>query len=168
MAISLRPMLPTDLSAVIEVQKKTFSTDLLEDLNVFQNRLSRFGQYFLVACDKQYVVGYVVAFPWALGDSPVNNQCFPEKLPTPTCFYLHDIALLPSHQGQGIARLMLENIDENARELGFQSLSLVSVAQSGKYWDRIGFSELPVSPEKRQMILKVYGDGARLMVRRQI
>lgn len=158
-------MLKNDLYQVIEVQKKTFGTELCESYEVFLNRFELFGQFFKVASFNDLVQGYMICFPWKLGESPVNNQKFPDTLPFFDCFYLHDIALLESLRGQGIAQELLNQAKSSAQGLGMSSLSLVSVEQSGDYWDRRGF--LPIenlSPKKQEFIKIVYGLKARLMV----
>jgi len=152
-----------DLPQVIEVQRQTFTEDLRETHEVFLDRFERFGEYFLILEDGTNIVGYALAFPWLHGDSPVNNQKFPIVLPSPTCFYLHDIAILSSHQGKGFAQAMLEKIEQKARSLGFEQLSLMSVSQSGNYWDQAGFTPLEVSKEKQARLLENYGENARLM-----
>lgn len=164
-SIKFRPMKKEDLPQVMDVQKKTFGADLCEDYEVFLNRFDVFGQYFKVVMADDEVVGYMVCFPWKLGESPVNNQKFPDVLPKFDCFYLHDIALLKSQQGRGLAQKLISYAFQSALELGHQSLSLVSVKQSGDYWDKRGFTPLDnISPKKLEFIQLIYGAGARLMV----
>lgn len=152
-----------DIPHVIEVQRQTFTEYLCEDNEVFLNRYERFGENFLILEDGTEIVGYALAFPWVLGDSPVNNKKFPLVLPPPTCFYLHDIAILSSHQDKGYAQAMLERVEQRARALGFDRLSLMSVSQSGNYWDQAGFTPIAVSKEKQVYIEESYGENARLM-----
>jgi ribosomal protein S18 acetylase RimI-like enzyme len=154
------------LSDVIKVQKATFTEDLCEALDVFQNRIERFGQYYKVAIIDDSVVGYMICFPWTLGDTPINNEKFPENIPQPNCFYIHDITLLPQARGTGLAKAMIEESYKMARELGFSQVELVSVSQSGNYWDKVGFEAYAdITEKKRASILKVYGEGARLMIK---
>lgn len=156
-------MKKNDLPSVIEVQRQTFSEDLRESLDVFHNRFNKFGDHFLVITECDQIVGYVLAFPWLLGDSPVNNEYFPKILATPSCYYVHDIAVLLKFQGKGLAKMLLDQVKDQALKLGFINISLISVLQSADYWDRLGFKELNISEEKREMLLQSYGKGARLM-----
>lgn len=166
MMIEILPMTLQDLEHVSEVQKKTFTRDLCETNEVFENRFETFGQYFHVAKSGQTLIGYMVAFPWKSGETPVNNQNFPETLPTPDCFYIHDITLLPEARGTGLARAMIEKACETGRSLGFVTISLVAVSQSGNYWDKNGFQEnLEISLDKKNKIIANYGEGSRLMLR---
>lgn len=161
--MNLRVMKQEDIPHVIEVQRQTFTEDLREDYEVFLNRYECFGDNFLILEDGTKIVGYALAFPWVLGDAPKNNQSFPLVLPPPNCFYLHDIAILSSHQGKGYAQVMLERIEQRARSLGFDRLSLISVSQSGNYWDQAGFTPIAISKEKQVYIQESYGENARLM-----
>lgn len=154
-----------DLPMAIEVQRQTFSEDLRESLDVFHNRFNKFGDHFFVMTENDQIIGYVLAFPWVLGDSPVNNEFFPEILELPTCYYVHDIAILPKSQGKGLAKMLFERVSDQALKLGFSNISLISVLQSADYWDRFGFKELDVSEEKQVAILQSYGKGARLMIK---
>ena len=158
-------MKKNDLDSAIEVQRQTFSEDLRESLDVFHNRFNKFGDHFLVVTENDQIVGYVLAFPWLRGDSPINNKCFPERLASPTCYYVHDIAVLPKFQGKGLAKKLLDQVTDQSVKLGFMHISLISVLQSADYWDRLGFKELDVSDEKRATLLKSYGKGARLMIK---
>lgn len=154
------------VAEVLEVQRMAFTPELRESTEVFDDRIARFGRFSRVALLDGRVVAYLLSFPWKLGDTPVNNQKFPENLPAPDCFYIHDIALLPNVRGSGLARMLVDTAFSAARAQGFTQVSLVAVAQSGDYWDRAGFTPYAfVTPQKAQRITEIYGEGARLMVR---
>lgn len=162
---SVRPMKSSDISDVLYVQRQTFTPDLCEDRKVFENRFELFGKYFKTAVLDEKIVGYLICFPWKLGETPINNQKFPKELPLFDCFYLHDITLLKEVRGLGLAREMIDAAKSNGVELGFQALCLVSVEQSGDYWDKLGFTALTqLSSGKEAMIQKIYGKKARLMM----
>ena len=166
MTLQIIPMTVAHIDEVVQIQAEAFTPDLRETPEVFANRIARFGEFFRVAYQNGRMVGYVVAFPWKFGDAPVNNQKFPEDLPEPDCFFIHDIALLPDARGGGIARALLEDAYQTAHALGFDAASLVAVGQSGTYWDRVGFVPFArVTEAKRAYILDIYGPGARLMAR---
>lgn len=166
MPLQIVPMTAAHIDEVVQIQAEAFTPDLRETPEVFANRIARFGEFFRVAYQNGRMVGYVVAFPWKFGDAPVNNQKFPEDLPEPDCFFIHDIALLPGARGGGIARALLEDAYQTAHALGFDAASLVAVGQSGTYWDRVGFVPFArVTEAKRAYILAIYGPGARLMAR---
>lgn len=154
------------LEKVLQVQAQTFTKDLRESAEVFANRLTRFGTHFKVACLQEAIVGYMLCFPWKLGETPVNNRAFPDMLPEADCLYIHDIALLPEARGSGLARAMVDDAFAQAQAHGFPVVSLVAVAQSGLYWDKVGFVPCAaITADKQAQIIHSYGEGARLMVK---
>lgn len=166
MRFRILPMTEADIDAAVSVQKEAFTPDLCEDPHVFRNRIERFGHYYRMAYLDGRAVGYVICFPWKLGDSPVNNQVFPEELPEADCFFLHDIALLPEARGTGLAQALINEVYNVADGLGFDAVSLVAVKQSGSFWDKMGFVPYAaITPEKHQRVREIYGAGARLMAR---
>lgn len=164
MTFQILPMTAAHLGAVAEVQARAFTEDLRETPEVFADRFARFGEHFRIALREGQMVGYMICFPWKLGDTPVNNEPFPAALPEPDCFYIHDIALLPEARGIGISRAMLDDAYQTALRLGYDAVSLVAVGQSGSYWDKVGFVPYTrVGPRKLERIQDIYGPGARLM-----
>ena len=164
MTFQIIPMTMAHIAEAIHVQTRAFAEDLRESPEVFSDRMERFGEYFRVAFMGERMVGYMISFPWKLGDTPVNNQKFPAVLPEPDCFYIHDIALLPEARGQGISRAMLDEAYQTALQLGFDAVSLVAVGQSGSFWDKVGFVPYTqVGSRKLERIRDIYGPGARLM-----
>lgn len=166
MSLQISPLTAADVTDAVRIQMEAFTPDLREDASVFHNRIARYGQHYKMARLNGEPVGYVICFPWELGDSPVNNENFPEQLPAPSCFFIHDIAVLKRARGAGVARAMLEAAYEESRSLGFNTASLVAVGQSGNYWDKAGYTPYPqITETKRARVLEIYGPGSRLMVR---
>lgn len=162
----IRALQHQDLPRLIEVQKRTFTSDLCESIEVFQNRFDHFGQFFKVAVSNNQIVGYIICFPYKLGEIPKNNAPFKQNLPPPDCFYIHDVTLVHEARGRGLAQLLIESAFNQARELGFTKISLVSVGQSGNYWDKMGFVQYPhTTQEILQMLHSSYDDKSRLMVK---
>ncbi len=164
MTFQIIPMTPAHIAEAVRVQAQAFPEDLRESPEVFANRMERFGAYFRVVFMGDRMVGYMISFPWKLGDTPVNNETFPADLPEPDCFYIHDIAILPEARGAGISKAMLDDAYQTALRLGFDAVSLVAVGQSGNFWDNAGFVPyMQVGPQKLGRVLEIYGPGARLM-----
>lgn len=164
MPFKIIPMTPAHIEEAVRVQAQAFPEDLRESPEVFEDRMARYGQYFRVAFMGDRMVGYMISFPWKLGDAPVNNEKFPAELPEADCFYIHDIAILPDARGAGISRALLQDAYETAHALGYDAVSLVAVGQSGSFWDKAGYVPYTlVGPRKLGKIVDVYGPGARLM-----
>lgn len=163
---NIRPLKKNDIPQLIRVQQRTFTSDLCESLEVFQNRFDHFGQFFKVATIKDQIVGYIICFPYKLGEIPKNNAPFENDLKQPDCFYIHDVTLIPEARGQGLAPLLIESAFNQAKDLGFTKVSLVSVGQSGNYWDKLGFIEYPqTTPAILQKLHSSYDEKSRLMVK---
>lgn len=163
---TIRALKENELPYLIEVQKKTFTSDLCESLAVFKNRFDRFGQFFRVATIDDQIVGYIICFPYELGEIPKNNAPFEANLKRPDCFYIHDVTLIPEARGQGLAQLLIESAFNQAKDLGFTKVSLVSVGQSGNYWDKLGFIKYPqTTQEILQKLHSSYDEKSRLMVK---
>lgn len=56
------------------------------------------------------------------------------------CYYLHDMCVHPAHQRRGITRLLFRKILQTAEEFGFDTLALVAVQKSRKFWEAKGFA----------------------------
>jgi len=83
----------------------------------------------VVAVRDGAVIGMLFTFPiedgQEAGDGPVDSILGPyEKLEIPGSFYICALALLPRFRGRGLGTKMLSIAREQARERGFDTLSL--------------------------------------------
>lgn len=164
-AITITKMQAADVLDVLRIQSQSFTPDLIEDDAVMRHRFDTFGEHCFVARKDERVLGYCLSFPWTKGDILPHNTPA-GAVDAPDCFYLQDISIAPDARGQGLAGLMLCALYAHASDLGFTSISLVAVEQSGSYWDAQGFVEATdIAPEKLAYIKDNYGQGARLMMR---
>ncbi len=109
-------------------------------------------------------LGYAIAHPWRLGDPPPLAAMLGSLPARPDTFHIHDVALLPSARGRGLARHALDALIGAARSLGLPALSLVAVAGSAAFWATCGFESADhLCPPAR---LESYGADARYMIRR--
>lgn len=162
----IRPMQEADIPSVLQIQQLSFDPELMESAANFYARFARFGTFFRVAGGEEGIAAYALCFPWRVGEIPAHNQPFAETLPEADCLYLHDISIHPDSRGAGLSRVMLADIYEQAVQHGFASVCLVAVAQSGTYWDRLGFHPVAGQTEKLHAYIEAnYGLGARLMIR---
>jgi GNAT superfamily N-acetyltransferase len=72
--------------------------------------------------------------------------------------YIHDLAVLRSHRGRGLARLLLTEVFRVAEELGLKRFGLVAVQNSEAFWQRWGF-------ERREPLMYAPGVSGTRMVR---
>ncbi|WP_412779352.1 GNAT family N-acetyltransferase [Photobacterium kishitanii] len=53
--------------------------------------------------------------------------------------HLHDLAIIPTEQGQGIPKLLIDHLFSVLNTMNYQSVSLISVQDSAKFWQKYGF-----------------------------
>ncbi|MFY9290730.1 MAG: GNAT family N-acetyltransferase [Methylorubrum rhodinum] len=107
------------------------------------------------------IVGYGLAHPWALRDVPPLDAFLTALPPSPTCLYVHDVAILPRARGQQAAARYVAILTAQARALKVAHLACVSVYGTVGLWSGLGF-EADDDPGLREK-LSSYGDGARYM-----
>lgn len=133
-----RAMTPDDLTAVMAVADQVHP-DFPEDLAVFaeRQRLYLAGAYVLER--DEGICGYLLSHPWHSGKPPALNVLLGGIPPNADTFYIHDLALLPSVRGSGMAGAIINQIAAHARAHGFPTMRLIAVNDSIPFWQRFGF-----------------------------
>jgi ribosomal protein S18 acetylase RimI-like enzyme len=156
-----RPMQPADLPAVGALAARIHPA-FPEDDAVFAERLRLYPDgCHVLACDGA-LVAYVVSHPWR-GGPPSLNSLLGELPPSPSTFYIHDLALAPEARGQGAASEIVAKLAAHAGSEGLPMMALVAVNGSEGFWRRHGFAARPDPALERK--LASYGDDARFMTR---
>jgi GNAT superfamily N-acetyltransferase len=147
-------MLATDLKAVGRIGHMMHA-DFPERASVVAERLSLFpaGCWMTEG-------GYVIAHPTRLGAPPALDTLLRSLADGADTLHVHDVALLPHMQGQGLGGAALKLLTGVAGRHGLARLSLVAVHGTPPYWARFGFQDAPAGPT-----LASYGPEARYMVR---
>lgn len=163
----VRALTVADVPGLQQVQAVCYSDDFIESSEVFARRLSaphqcsigleRDGDVGLYA----YAVGY-----WSVLEkvTPLNGD-FTEPECADQLLYLHDVSVLPSLSGQGVARHLIEILLSQACDRGLAQTALVSVQGSQGYWQRLGFQPYALSDPRQQENLATYGPDAVYMLR---
>lgn len=157
-----RPMQPADLPAVSALAERIHPA-FPEDAAVFAERLRLYPDGCHVLAHGGALAAYVVSHPWR-GGPPALNSLLGGLPPSPSTFYIHDLALAPEARGQGAASGIVARLAALARGEGLAMMSLVAVNGSEGFWRRHGFAARhdPALAGK----LASYGDeGACFMVR---
>ena len=149
-----RPMTTADLPAVERVGDAVHAA-FPERKGVFAERLALFPAGCFVTDG-----GYVVAHPARFGAPPPLDTMLGALPADADTLHVHDVALLPERQRQGLGGVALRTLLGVAVRHTLASLSLVAVHGTPPYWARFGFSPAPASPA-----LATYGAEARYMVR---
>ena len=99
---NIRSINQNDLHDLIEVQKKTFTSDLCESMDVFQNRFDRFGQFFKVAVSNNQIVGYIICFPYKLGEFQKTTHLSSKNFLHLTAFTSMMLLLFMRHEAKDL------------------------------------------------------------------
>ena len=161
-APSWRPLRRVDLPGLIPIAEVAHPA-LAERPEVFAEKWRLFPEGCFGADQDGDLRGYGIAHPWVLNEIPPLDA-FLLALPDPaTCLYVHDVAILPSARGHGLAATLVDLWVQVARMRGLPALSLVSVYGTFKLWSRLGFRD--ASSAVATPKLQSYGPTARYMIR---
>ena len=164
MSAVVRPLALSDLADLLAVQLACYGEGFVESGEAFARRLASPANCSLVLEQDGSVCAYLAAYRSVRGKvTPLHGDF--EAAAQPDTLYLHDMAVLPAHAGQGLARALLQPLWEQARSSGLQQTSLVSVQGSQVYWERHGYAVQPLPNATQQARLASYGEGAVYMAR---
>ena len=152
------PMAEADLDGVLAVQAACYPPAMQEAADVVRARLRASPDTVLVARDADGVCAYLFAYPSRLGKVTPLGGAF--AVPdAPDTLYLHDLAVAPRAAGQGVARRLVDAM--LARAGGLRHSALVSVQDSRRFWESLGY--LPAAGDPAA--LATYPAGALYMAK---
>ena len=146
--ITLRPIREDDLDAVLRVQAACYPPVMQEAADVVRARIR----------------AYVFAYRSGKGavtplDAPFEVQEAGDTL------YIHDLSVAPDAAGQGLARQLVERLLALAGAQGLGHCALVSVQDSQRFWERLGFREAACGDAAARQALASYPPVALYMCR---
>ena len=154
-------MQTADAEAVLAIQHAAYPPPFHESWAVLGAKRALHPAGCWVAEAAGQPCAYLFSHPGRL-DQPAALHGAQAALPdAPDCYYLHDLAIHPAHQGTGLGRALRECAVAQARAAGFTRLALVAVQGSRRFWERQGFGPLPLTDAGR---LQAYGPDALAMV----
>lgn len=158
MSFLIRSMSQNDLQAVEVIQADAYAGYFLESAEVIAQRFSISPTTAWIAESEGLAVAYLVGYWSKVGKiNPLNSPfSFVEN---PDCLYLHDLALLKSVQGFGVARRLVKTATEYALNNSAQTIALLSVQNSKEFWQGFGFTEFIGLEFAQQNHLNTYLDG---------
>jgi ribosomal protein S18 acetylase RimI-like enzyme len=160
---TVRTMREDDLAAVLALQALCYPPPLQEPAVVVLARLRAAPSTTLVACAGEAICGYLFAYPSRLGHiTPLDAPFAPA--PLPDTLYLHDLAVAPQALGRGLGRRLAQRLLAQAGARGLAHAALVSVQDTRRFWESLGFQPDDGRPPCRA--LAAYPDGAVYMTRR--
>jgi ribosomal protein S18 acetylase RimI-like enzyme len=164
MSVVVRPLAQSDLADVLAVQRACYGDGYAESGEVFARRLASPAHCSLALERDGRVCAYLAAYRSVQGKVTALHGDF-EAVPHADTLYLHDLAVLPSHAGQGLASALLRPLWAQAVSEGLRHSALVSVQGSQAYWERQGYAWQPLAQALQVERLRSYGPGAIYMVR---
>ncbi|AOX99179.1 GNAT family N-acetyltransferase [Jeongeupia sp. USM3] len=155
--LALRPIRPDTLEHVLAIQAACYPAGYLESRDVFARKLNLSPDSHWLAWRGSQPLGYFFTHAWR-GETPPPLAAELAVLPAaPDCHFLHDLALLPSARGTGVAQALIGAALAWGKRTGLHRTLLVAVQGSAPFWSRHGFA--PLGPADG------YGDGALRMIR---
>ena len=162
--MTVRPLRPADLAAVMTVQDEAYPDVGHDSLEVFADKLTIFPRGCWGAWEDARLAGYLFSHPWRAWQATTLDE--PLHLPErPDCYYLHDLAVASWAQGRGAARALVEAALELARVLKLPCQALVAVHRSQPFWARFGFEDATDPPASLVKKLAEYSPDATYMIR---
>ena len=126
----------------LHIQARLYPATLLENADLFLNRLALSpGTSFVAHVDSE-LLGYLLAYPWAQYTPPELNVALSTLPQDANSWFLHDCSISPEAQGAGIGHSLYKagaahavNVNKSLRHS-----SLVSLATAKPYWIRHGYT----------------------------
>lgn len=172
MQYQVRPMLASDVDAILQAQALAYPQFLLEGAGFFLNRLALAPRYCWVAqpyapssSSSGALLGYLISYPWDAGLPPALDVPLSALPARADHWFLHDCAVVPAAQGMGVGQALVRAAAACAMDHGLTRASLVSLASAAGYWQRHGYA--PLAPQTAGLAEKLagYGEGASYMSR---
>jgi GNAT superfamily N-acetyltransferase len=172
----LRPMRPTDLSAVLEIQAQCYRGILLESGAALASRLMLSPATCWVAAhagQDETLAAYLFTHMWPRDSLPPLDGVLerrwvrggePGSAVTLTWF-VHDMAVAPAGQGKGLAQRLYIAARAAALDAGLRSSRLVAVQSAAPWWRRLGYEKMAPSNDILAAKLSAYGADAVQMGR---
>ena len=158
MSFVVRSMTANDLAAIEIIQAEVYSGYFLESADVIRQRFNLSPTTAWVAEYDDHVCAYLVGYWSKVGKINPLNAPF-SSVENADCLYLHDLALLRSAQGFGLAKKFIQVAIEHALSNSVLAVALLSVQNSKEFWRRFGFAEYINLEAAQQDNLHTYLDG---------
>jgi len=142
MLINIRLITEDDLGAVMDIQSSAYHLFFQEERFVFEDRLHNFPDGCWIAEVDGHPAGYLFSHPCQLNAPPKLNSAIKSLPKEPDCYFIHDIAVNPRFRGIGVGRNLADKAKQLAVEYKFKDMALISVQNSEKFWNKMGFKRV--------------------------
>jgi GNAT superfamily N-acetyltransferase len=163
--LTVRPMTSAHLHAVLQLQILCYPACMQEDAEQIAARLRASPNQCWVAEDEAGVCAYLFGYRSKRGlVTPLNGAFKPD--PQPDCLYLHDLAVAPRAAGRGVGPQLVAAALQQAQSAALPWSALVSVQDSGAFWERQGYR--PAAPADEQQSAHLASYPAALYMERAL
>lgn len=142
MSFDVRPLDVTDLDELLIVQRAAYGDIYIESKETFHTKLVVSNETCLAGFKDGRMAGYCIGFNWQSGLAVPLHSDIREIQHLENAFYVHDIAIHPDFEGQGLAKTLMNTSIEIARTRGFKLLELTAVQTAATYWERFGYKPM--------------------------
>jgi len=142
MSFDVRPLDVSDLDELLIVQRAAYGDIYIESKETFHTKLIVSNETCLAGFKDGRMAGYCIGFNWQSGLAVPLHSDIREIEHQENAFYIHDIAIHPDFEGQGLAKKLMNTSIEIARSRGFKQLELTAVQTAATYWERFGYKPM--------------------------
>ncbi len=157
-----RAMQASDLNDVMRIQLEAYVDEMVEDEAILAARLANVPDTSWVVEGEQGVCGYLVGYLSHAGSVTPWGSEFSHK-PDADHLYLHDLAISKSAAGCGLGPLLVKHSLQQAKLRQLSGAALVSVQDSRRFWQKMGFTEFADLTPTQQQHLESYTGPAFYM-----
>ncbi|WP_420994447.1 GNAT family N-acetyltransferase [Cupriavidus sp. 30B13] len=165
----LRPMAAADLPAILGIQAQCYRGALHESGAALASRLALSPATCWVAAPPgrpQALAAYLFSHMWPRdGLPPLDGVLARDWEGGELTWFVHDMAVAPAGQGQGLALRLYQAARAAALDAGLRSSRLVAVQSAAGWWGRLGYQQIAPVGAALSAKLAVYGDEAVWMGR---
>jgi ribosomal protein S18 acetylase RimI-like enzyme len=139
-AILIRPFSLADIQSVMEIQSACYPANLLEEAEHLIAKHQQSPLSCWVATEHQKAIAYLLTHPWSGDTPPALNTPLPPKKPKSDIYFIHDLAVLPSARGLGLAKRLFDTAIDWAKQEKLQKIRLIAIAGAADFWIKQGLS----------------------------
>lgn len=163
MYLTVRAITAGDWPAIEHIQRNAYPEPLHESLTSLQSKVAASPSTCWVVQDQdERILGYLLSHRWHDALQPPALNSVPSEVEvTGNGVYLHDLAIDPVAQKQGVSAQLWRQFVRALGEQGLSTVYLVAANNSADYWAYKGFETAQALDANAG-----YGDGAQWMITR--
>ena len=135
-----RPMHVDDLSDVMRIQSEAYVDEICESETVISSRFAKVPDRSWVVENEIGTCGYLMGYFSNVGTVTQWGAEFIHKADA-DYLYLHDLAISKAATGYRLGPLLVGHASLYARHHHLSGIALVSVQNSKRFWEKMGFRE---------------------------